>query len=366
MILIPDHIFTIWGVDKLIRDFCKINQFDYFVYSLKDLEISLKSKKFIFDKQYFNSKISLFIVPISIKINQDLYLLFNKNILSFGTASTGMDHVDFKFLEESQIPFFGAEGENKDSVVEYTLSVLPHLIEIKRLLQKDIQIGIVGYGRIGSLLGQVLKDLGFSYISVDPFVFPESYHKDLESLKECDIITFHTPLTKEDPYPTLEMIGIEFLKSLKKTHVLINSSRGKIFSKEAYEYAIKNFLCAFDVFISEPPSKAMLDSKRLIIATPHTAGYNWISRFRSVFRVLEKFAIFFSYQFDLEIQNYFPLNFEVQIFDSVLEETHRFKKDPSYFSIRNRYPTRSGIKHQKYNPHWNDFYKILYEYFQNF
>ncbi len=299
MIVLTDHTANIYGVKALLNDFCKTNGLEFFIFQLKDLQNSLQNKQLlkVLDPIKKNKKILFFIVPVSIKIDQTLYDLFEGNILSFGTPATGIDHVDFDFLKKYSIPFFDAQGENKDSVVEYTLSVLPYVIDIEKMIYKEIQIGIVGFGRIGSLLGKVFNDLGFSYIVVDPFVFPNTYQKNLNQLKECDVITFHTSLTKEGPYPTFGMIDLDFLKNLNPNTILINTSRGKIFTSEAYFYAMENFVCAFDVYFFEPPKQIDLNSKKLKISTPHTAGYNWISRFRSVYRILEKFSESFHFTF---------------------------------------------------------------------
>lgn len=367
MILIPDHTFSIYNTKKLLYDFCKINKLNYFTYSLKELEFCISEQKLTQNFLEIMNKniIEIFFIPVSIKVDQNLYELFYKKIQSFGSAATGVDHIDFEFLKQNAIMFFDAQGENKDSVVEYTLSVLPYIIDIERLLKKDLCIGIIGYGRIGSLVGSILKNLEIPYIAVDPYVFPESYKKNLELLKDCDLITFHVPLTIQDNYPTYEMINIEFLQNFKKNTILVNTSRGRIFSMESYSYAIKNFICAFDVYIKEPPEENLLNSPNLKIATPHTAGYNWISRFRSVYKVLEKFSKYYNYRFELNIQDYYPPYYETEIFNSILEETNYLKKDKNYFSIRNKYPIRADIKNQKYNANWNSFYKLLFDYFQS-
>lgn len=367
MILVPDHILSIYNTKQLLDDFCKINKLNYFIYSLKELEFCILEKKLTqnFLDILNKNTIEIFFVPVSVKIDQNLYELFYKKIQSFGTAATGVDHVDFEFLKQNSLIFFDAQGENKESVVEYTLCVLPNVINIERLLKKNLLIGIVGFGRIGSLLGSILKNLEIPFIAIDPYVFPESYKNNIKLLKDCDLITFHVPLTIYDNYPTYEMVNIDFLQNLKKNAILVNTSRGKIFSMESYFYAIKNFICAFDVYIKEPPEENFLKSPNLKIATPHTAGYNWISRFKSVYKVLEKFSKYYDYRFDLNIQNYYPSYYEIEIFNSITEETLSLKKDKNYFLIRNQYPIRADIKNQKYRVDWNPFYKLLFDYFQS-
>lgn len=365
MILLPDHIATIYGVKQLVDDFCKKNHLKYIIYNLNDLHSSLKNQRLVDQLRFVQEiqEILLFIVPASIRIDQTFYDVFERKILSFGTAATGVDHVDYDFINKYSLLFFDAQGENKDSVVEYTLSVLPYVVDIEKIIYREIQIGIVGFGRIGSLLGKVLQNLGFSYIAVDPFVFPETFLQNTHRLKDCNVITFHTPLTTAGPYPTFGMIHLDFLKNLNQNTVLINTSRGKIFTSDGYSYAIQNCICAFDVYPCEPPLDEHLHSQNLKIATPHTAGYNWISRFRSMYKVLEKFAMSFDFELDKALEDYYPNRFEIEIFDSILTETVNLKQNKDYFFIRNQYPIRANIKQQVYNPNWNPFYKQLYEYF---
>ncbi len=358
-IFIPDHSYAIYGVDRLIQDFCKKNHLNYYVYSLQDIKKGIINNDII---DIIKSPIALFISPVSLKINYDLFQLFGNNIRSFATPSTGIDHVDLLFLLENQIPFFDAQGENKDSVVEYVLSALPYVIDENKLLKRDLIFCIIGFGRIGSLLAKVLKDLDFKYIPIDPYVLPDEYDNNLKKINECDVITFHVPLTYDDEYATYQMVTLEFLKSLKNK-IIINTSRGQIFTKEACSYLMQNFLSIKDVFLYEPPDNILLDSKLLQVSTPHVAGYNWISRFRGVYKILQKFSNVFQYKFYYDINDFKPQSYQLEIFDSIKKETFELKKNPRYFFIRDRYPVRADIKNQKYKKDWNQFHKLIYSYF---
>jgi phosphoglycerate dehydrogenase-like enzyme len=367
LILIPDHTYNIYGVEKLLKLFCKKNKLNYYIYSLNSLKHSIKNSQL--EKELIglkNKNILLFIVPVSISINEKLYHLWENKIHSFATPSTGIDHVNKEFLKKYQIPFFDAQGENRDSVVEYVLSLLPYIIKEDKLLKRDVYFGIIGYGRIGSLLSKILKSLGFNYIAIDPYVMPESYQSNLFNLKYCDVITFHLPLTYEGDYPTYHIMEKLYLNFLQKQHIIINTSRGKIFSPDSYKLFCQRNITAFDVFYIEPPTKDLLNYENLKIATPHIAGYNWISRFRSVFKVLQKFSQYYGYEFPFELKDFQPPFYEIEIFDSIFNETQKLKKNPSFFSIRDKYPIRASIKEQKYNKNWNAFHKLLFEFFRDF
>ncbi|GIX42669.1 MAG: hypothetical protein KatS3mg129_2402 [Leptospiraceae bacterium] len=366
-IFIPEHTYNIYGVPELLDFFCKENKLKYIIYSLKELKQSLQYNKLSNELiKLKNYNILLFIVPVSIPIDQKIYNLFNKNIISFATPSTGIDHVDYSFLKEHTIPFFDAQGENRDSVVEYVLSTLPYFNIEQKLLKKELTLGIIGFGRIGSLLAKILKYLGFKFIAIDPYVLSEEYNRNLSRIQECDIISFHVPLTKSGQFPTYEIIDKIYIDKILPQQIIINTSRGKIFSPVSYNKIINQNICAFDVYYEEPPEENLLKSEKLKIATPHVAGYNWISRFRGFYRVLEKFAGYFNFKFHYDINDFKPSYYEIEIFDSILKETILLKRDIRYFYIRDNYPIRANIKEQKYNKHWHFFHKLLYEFFIEF
>jgi len=74
-------------------------------------------------------------------------------------------------------------------------------------------------------------------------------------LAESDVISLHLPLTNE----TRNMIGIDELRKMKRTAILINTARGGLVDEQALAQALKQGLIAgagFDVLSKEPPKKA--------------------------------------------------------------------------------------------------------------
>jgi glycerate dehydrogenase len=92
-------------------------------------------------------------------------------------------------------------------------------------------------------------------------------------LEESDVISLHVPLTPE----TRNMIGIEELRRMKRTALLINTARGGLVEEQALAQALKAGLIAgagFDVLTREPPKEGNpLLELRLpnFILTPHIA-----------------------------------------------------------------------------------------------
>ena len=161
--------------------------------------------------------------------------------------------------------------------------------EIKR--SSNLNVGIIGIGRIGTSVAMRLKPFGYNINIFDPYA-NRGVEKSLglnrvydleELLKNSDIITIHTPFSKE----TNGMIDERFFNIIKDDAIIINTSRGGIFdSLDTIEYFLKNkknLRIATDVLPEEPPSThSLLEQWRRgdewlddrLIIMPHTAFYS--------------------------------------------------------------------------------------------
>src|SRR5262245_27337763 len=102
-------------------------------------------------------------------------------------------------------------------------------------------IGLVGLGRIGTRVAQLLAPWRAPIIAYDPYVPPAHFLThgvtpvDYETLlRQSDVISFHVVLTKETRY----MFGEEQLKLLKPNAIVINTARGKVLDEKALARAI--------------------------------------------------------------------------------------------------------------------------------
>jgi D-3-phosphoglycerate dehydrogenase len=132
-------------------------------------------------------------------------------------------------------------------------------------------LGVVGYGRIGQLLGQKARALGMKVVAYDPYVeLPDIIPLD-EVLASADYISLHVPMTTQ----TAGFIGTEAFAKIKKGAYLVQASRGGTVDEAALYEALTNGVlrgAALDVFIEEPPkSDALLKLVALpnVVATPH-------------------------------------------------------------------------------------------------
>ncbi len=123
-----------------------------------------------------------------------------------------------------------------------------------------ITIGIIGLGRIGSRLADLLAPWRVRLLAYDPyideskFVHHDARSVDLETLlRESDVVTLHTNLTEE----TRNMINAERLALMKPTAILVNAARGPIVDIDAlYDALVGDKLAGacLDVLPEEPPA----------------------------------------------------------------------------------------------------------------
>src|SRR5699024_10224164 len=133
----------------------------------------------------------------------------------------------------------------------------------KRSAYKSIELyqktlGIIGLGRIGSLVAERMKSFGMNIVAYDPYVTAaraQQLDAKLLSLGELlqvsDSITIHMPRTPE----TLGMISDGHYKLMKDTSYVINVAGGGLIDEDALGRALESDLIAgagIDVFVNEP------------------------------------------------------------------------------------------------------------------
>ena len=153
---------------------------------------------------------------------------------------------------------------------------------IDMLLGHDIHqatLGLIGFGRIGKGVARRARAFGMRVIYYDERPAPPEVEKELNVarvdmhrlLEESDFVSIHVPLTEG----TRHLIGADQLKQMKKTAVLVNTSRGPVVDEAALADALKNdeiFAAGLDVYEREPsvhPELLKLDS---VILAPHIAS----------------------------------------------------------------------------------------------
>ena len=139
-------------------------------------------------------------------------------------------------------------------------------------------IGFLGFGNIGKAVCQRTNALGMKAIVYDPYVSEDvlaSYNaekSDLDSmLSRADFVTLHLPLNDK----TRHTVGRSFFEKMKKTAILINTSRGAIVNEQELIEALEEGLIGgvgLDVFEDETkPVDPRIVNAKIAALTPHVA-----------------------------------------------------------------------------------------------
>lgn len=227
-----------------------------------------------------------------------------KHLKMIQRTGVGTEMLDIEVIKAHGIPVYVNAGVNAQSVAEHTLTLI--LAALKRLPQINAQthngvwkkqqvgvtthelkgktVGLVGMGNIGRLVAVMLKSFGTKVIYTDVFRQKDDVENDLaltycesfeDLLPQCDILSFHCPLTKENT----EMLNKDTLAMMKQGAIVVNTARGKLINPDdLYNTLEKGCLssAALDTHYEEPIKEsyklAELDN---VILTPHIGGLSY-------------------------------------------------------------------------------------------
>jgi D-3-phosphoglycerate dehydrogenase len=145
-----------------------------------------------------------------------------------------------------------------------------------------ITLGLVGLGRIGARVAELMAPWKIRILAYDPYVEPMKFllhgaqRVDYETLlKESDIVSFHAVLTKETRY----MLRDEQIALMKPSAIVINTARGKMIDEAAVARALaagKLAGAAIDAFEEEPlaANSPLRGFGNRVLMTPHSAATN--------------------------------------------------------------------------------------------
>ena len=224
-------------------------------------------------------------------------LLEDTPVKFVASATIGIDHIDTAYLREHNIGFAHAPGSNADSVAEYILAALCVISGWDERKLSDMTLGIIGVGNIGSRVFRHALTLGINTVLCDPpkkrLLRSEMYRPLQEVFDTADIITLHVPLTTDGEDATHQMVNRNFLASVKKKAVLINTSRGKVVDGAAVLDRRKDLGgLVLDVWEHEPGIATDLVNVT-DIATPHIAGYSYDGKVRGTKAVYDAACAWF-------------------------------------------------------------------------
>ena len=207
------------------------------------------------------------------------------------TGTIGMDQFDAGYCRSRGIEITNAPGCNAPAVAQYVMAA------IHRLRPGGARrIGIVGVGHVGGTVEKWARANGMEVMRCDP---PrarreggDGFHTLNDIAGTCDVITFHTPLTREGADATYHLADRAFFAAIRQKPVIINAARGGVVDEEAAMDALSAGTVdslAIDCWEGEPRiSRRTLDMAA--IATPHIAGYSLQGKARATRMILDAFS----------------------------------------------------------------------------
>ena len=218
-----------------------------------------------------------------------------ENLKVIGRAGVGLDNVDVKYAQSKGIQVVNTPGAGTESVAEHVFALLLSVVRgipradramregkwIKKELMgtelKGKTFGIIGFGRIGSRLGEIAAAFGMKVLAYDVIDISERAQQigaevcSMDTvLDKSDFITLHIPLLPS----TRNLISEKEIEKMNPNAVLINAARGGVVDEKALYKALKEkkIRAALDVFEEEPLTESPLLTMDNIVLTPHIAG----------------------------------------------------------------------------------------------
>jgi D-3-phosphoglycerate dehydrogenase len=221
------------------------------------------------------------------------------NLLAIVSGLAGYDSINVPACTEAGVLVCNQTGMGNEPVAEHVTAGMLMMSHKTLLADRQLHsrterkpgeltgndllgktVGVVGFGAIGSRVGEICR-LGFSMrvLVHDPVMGDDEIARRGgtsvgldELLKESDFVTIHVPLMDQ----TRGMIGEREYAMMKPTAIFLNAARGYIYDEVALENALKNGVIAgavLDVWEKEPPSfdHPLLQLEN-VLATPHSSG----------------------------------------------------------------------------------------------
>lgn len=250
------------------------------------------------------------------RVGEDVLKKF-PNLKLIALRSVGYNHIDIEYCKSNGISVVNSFGYGNVTVAEFAFALI---FDVRRKVSRaymnlknehldrdsymgfelfNSTIGIIGTGAIGREVARIASGIGMNILAYDIYPNGELSKKygvkyvDLEELlKQSDVVSLHSPLTKDN----FHLIDDEKLRLMKPSAIIINTARGELIDTKALYDALSEgrlFGAGLDVLESEniltQPQKQWdfdyLDSEtvrqtlinerllklRNVVITPHSA-----------------------------------------------------------------------------------------------
>lgn len=249
-----------------------------------------------------NKKIDVILCnPNKQKFKIDEELLRNTNVKLINTCSTGTDHIDKQYCAKNKVEIFSLTSDmelinNLPSTSELAFGLM--MSSLRKISKsqthtsnfewdytkyigtqiKGLKIGILGYGRLGKLMGRYCEAFEANVDIFDPYLFQEKRSLNL-FLRDLDVLSIHVHLNHE----THHMINKKTLMNCKKNLLIVNTSRGGIVNENhIIDLLNSRLIWGYSTDVLENENDSIKESVILknmknlnIEVTPHIGGMTY-------------------------------------------------------------------------------------------
>ena len=232
--------------------------------------------------------------------SQDMHgMKFADNLKAVGRAGAGVNNIPVAELSKRGVPVFNAPGANANAVKELVVAgmliaarnLAPALDFVRGLDSKDLEkkveagkktyagvelpghtLGVIGLGKIGSLVADAAIRLGMNVLGYDPEITVDAAwglpaqvrkaHSVDELLKASDFVSLHVPLVDK----TRNLVNAKNIAHMKPGAVLLNFSRDGVANDAAVLKALaaKRLRC----YVTDFPTEQLI-GRPGVVALPH-------------------------------------------------------------------------------------------------
>lgn len=258
---------------------------------------------------------------VGIGVNIDKAVIDAAPYLKYiATATTGIDHIDVEYAQSKGIQVLRLEGTDLNKVTSTAELAFGLMLSVARhipLCFEDVKdghwnrelfsglslsektLGIVGLGRLGSMMARYGKAFGMRVIAYSPNITSSDAIEAVDFdtlLSGSDFVSIHTPLNDE----TQNMFDRKVFSKMKNTAHLINTARGAIVHEKDLIDALENGDIAgyaadvlgnetdFNGDASSHPLVLYSKNNTNVIITPHIGGLTKESRSATDIIITEK------------------------------------------------------------------------------
>lgn len=222
-------------------------------------------------------------------VNPPVYeRLSQLNIKQIALRQVGYDVFDLPAAFANHVRLSNVAAYSPRAIAEYTLTQLFNLIRHNKKFDRamaqgdytwaaggqareihDLTVAIIGVGRIGTALAEMLHALGAQVLGVDPVYRAQNepfvtYTTLDEALRRADVISFHTPLNDE----TRGLADHAFFEKVQPGTIMLNFARGEIVDMTALESALASGQLAGAAFDVAPNENDFMDQKQTVDELP--------------------------------------------------------------------------------------------------